>query len=147
MKAANVEYIVVHCSDSPQGRGDTAETIHQWHLENNWSGIGYHRVILESGVIENGRPLYWVGAHVGRKYNRKSIGICLIGDGVYTFEQYASLNRLITRMKAKFPSAKLVGHCDLDSRKTCPQFDVREWFESYQDAGITQEEIDQLLQG
>ena len=127
MKASEVDYIVVHCSDSPQGRGDTAATIHRWHTEKKWSGIGYHRVILEDGTIENGRPLYWIGAHV-RSYNSKSIGICLIGDGIYTFEQYDALRKLILRMLERSPNAKVVGHCDLDKNKTCPKFDVKEWW-------------------
>ena len=127
MKASEIEYIVVHCSDSPQGRGDTAATIHSWHLENDWSGIGYHRVILENGTVENGRPLYWKGAHA-RPYNSKSIGICLIGEGVFTFEQYDALRKLILRMLERSPQAKVVGHCDLDKNKTCPNFDVKAWW-------------------
>lgn len=127
MKASDIKYIIVHCSASPQGRGDTAETIHAWHLARGWSGIGYHRVILEDGKVENGRPLYWMGAHV-RDYNRKSWGICLIGDGVYTFEQWDALRKLIFKLLERAPQAKVVGHCDLDSSKTCPKFDVKHWW-------------------
>ena len=127
MKASVIKNIVIHCSDSPQGRGDNAEVIHRWHLENGWSGIGYHKVILEDGSIENGRPLYWVGSHA-RGHNKSSIGICLIGDGEYTGHQYASLRGLIFNMLDRFPTAEVVGHCDLDSGKTCPKFDVKKWW-------------------
>ncbi len=127
MKASEVEYIVVHCSDSPQGRGDTAATIHAWHLANGWDGIGYHRVILEDGKVENGRPLYWVGSHA-YGYNSKSIGICLIGDGIYTHKQFAALRTLIFKLLDRSPQAKVIGHCDIDSGKTCPQFDVKAWW-------------------
>ena len=129
MKASEVDYIVVHCSDSPQGRGDTATTIHQWHLANGWDGIGYHRVILEDGKVENGRPLYWVGSHA-RGYNSKSIGVCLIGDGIYTLKQFDSLRKLIFKLLERSPQAKVIGHCDIDSGKTCPKFDVKEWWAS-----------------
>ena len=127
MKASEVEYIVVHCSDSPQGRGDTASTIHAWHLANGWDGIGYHRVILEDGKVENGRPLYWVGSHA-YGYNSKSIGICLIGEGVYTSDQWGALRKLIFKLLERSPAAKVVGHCDLDKNKTCPNFDVKAWW-------------------
>lgn len=127
MKAADIEYIIVHCSDSPPNRGDTAATIHAWHLQNGWSGIGYHRVILEDGKVENGRPLYWVGSHA-RGYNSKSIGVCLIGDGVYTHEQYSSLRKLIFKLLDRSPQAKVIGHRDIDDRKTCPKFDVKQWW-------------------
>ena len=129
MKASEVEFIIVHCSDSPQDRGDTAATIHSWHLQNGWSGIGYHRVILEDGKVENGRPLYWVGSHA-RGYNAKSIGVCLIGDGIYTLKQFDSLRKLIFKLLERSPQAKVIGHCDIDSGKTCPKFDVKEWWAS-----------------
>ena len=127
MKASEIEYIVVHCSDSPQGRGDTAATIHSWHLSNGWDGIGYHRVILEDGKVENGRPLYWVGSHA-RGYNARSIGVCLIGDGVYTLDQFNALRGLIYDLLGQFPGAAVIGHCDIDPKKTCPQFDVKAWW-------------------
>lgn len=127
MKASEVEYIIIHCSASPQGRGDDAETIHAWHLANGWSGIGYHCVILEDGTIENGRPLYWIGSHA-RGYNTKSIGVCLIGEGVYTLQQWHALRTHIFKLLEKFPQAKVVGHNELDDNKDCPMFDVQEWW-------------------
>lgn len=129
MEASKVEFIIIHCSDSPQNRGDNAETIHRWHTEapNHWDGIGYHRVILEDGTVEHGRPLYWVGSHA-RGYNARSIGICLIGDGIYTHEQFHALRGLIFDLLGLFPNAVVRGHCDLDNKKTCPQFDVIKWW-------------------
>jgi len=127
MKAEEIKYLVVHCSDSPQGRGDNAETIHRWHKEKGWSGVGYHYVITENGGIETGRPTYWKGAHV-RNYNHKSLGICLIGKGEYTEEQYNTLTGLLKNLSRQFPSSVVVGHRDLDSRKECPLFDVMSWW-------------------
>lgn len=40
-----------------------AATIHQWHLNKGWSGIGYHFVVRKNGSIERGRPEDTVGAH------------------------------------------------------------------------------------
>ena len=47
--------------------------IHKMHLEFGWDGIGYHKIINRSGKIENGRPEYWIGAHVKGK-NQISLG-------------------------------------------------------------------------
>ena len=127
MKSESVKFIIIHCSDSPPDRGDTAETIHQWHLERKFSGIGYHRIILENGDVEHGRPLYWAGAHA-KGYNNKSIGICLIGKGTYTMDQWKSLRILLFNMLAKFPAAKVIGHNSVDSGKECPMFDVEAWW-------------------
>ena len=40
------------------------------HLGFGWDGIGYHKVILRSGKVENGRPEFWIGAHVKGKMNK-----------------------------------------------------------------------------
>jgi len=118
-----IDRIVIHCSDSPHGRGDNAETIHQWHLERGWSGIGYHFVITEEGEIETGRPLYWKGAHVVG-YNANSIGICLIGDHFFSKEQKDKLCLLVSILLDDFPKAQVFNHYDLDPNKTCPNFDA-----------------------
>lgn len=122
--------IVVHCSDSPHGRGDDAQTIHRWHLERGWSGIGYHFVITESGEIQNGRPLYWQGAHVNG-HNRNTIGICLIGRESFTDAQFVSLGNLTKGLMATYKLEKkdVVGHGELDKGKTCPNFSVRKFME------------------
>lgn len=125
----DIQYIVVHCSDSPQGRGDTAETLHRWHKQRGWDGIGYSAVILESGEIENGRPDYWIPSHV-KGLNGVSIGVCLIGKGGDATEnQLTALREYLTRKHQQYPDAEILGHCDLDSGKSCPGFDVREWWQ------------------
>ena len=122
-----INYLVVHCSDSPAGRGDDAETIHRWHKEKGWDGIGYHAVILENGTVQAGRPIYWTGAHC-RGHNSDSLGVCLIGKGDYTERQFNALKCQLNQWLAIFPDANVVGHCDLDSRKQCPLFDVKKWW-------------------
>ena len=34
------------------------------HLNFGWDGISYHKIITRDGNIINGRPEYWIGAHV-----------------------------------------------------------------------------------
>lgn len=105
--------IIIHHSDSDQG---DAKTIHGWHLNRGWAGIGYHFVIRKDGVIERGRPEYAIGAHSGPKGNGDSIGICLIGR----FEQYApnesqiaALVELIRDLEARYGDLKIIGHRDV----------------------------------
>jgi len=121
-------YIVVHCTDSPNDRDSVdAETIHNWHLEKNWAGIGYHYIIKRDGTIEKGRPDYWKGAHA-KAVNSQSLGICLVGADEFTEKQMESLENLIHSLKEKYPSAKVIGHCDVEPNKTCPNFDVGAWW-------------------
>ena len=115
----NIKKLVIHCSDSPSGRGDTAETVHKWHLEKGWDGIGYHYVIDEDGIIESGRPEYWIGAHV-QGHNDDSLGICLIGNGHYSPKQCASLIELLEDLLFKYPTALIYNHHYFNPEKGCP---------------------------
>ncbi len=124
-------YIVVHCSDSPNDLKTTAADIHSWHKEKGFDGIGYHYVIHRDGTVERGRPLYWQGAHC-RGHNRHSVGICLIGRDNYPEAQLRSLRRICKQLKKKWINSAVVGHRDLDSSKTCPNFDAKKWWRDVQ---------------
>ena len=122
-----ISMLVVHCSDTENGQNLSTVDIHKMHLEFGWDGIGYHKIITRSGRIENGRPEYWVGAHVKGK-NEISLGVCLIGRDRFTKRQFVSLERILKKWKTRYPSAKIVGHRDTgDTQKTCPNFDVISW--------------------
>ena len=121
----NVKFIIVHCSDTKET--DTATDIHKLHLSFGWAGIGYHKIILQNGKIENGRPEFWQGAHA-YKYNDKSVGVCLIGKSNFNNKQFKSLKKLLILWKKKYKNAKIIGHKDLpNTKKTCPNFDVQLW--------------------
>lgn len=138
-----IKYLVVHCSDTPNDREVTAEDVHRWHSDpkpkgNGWSGIGYNAFIRRDGTLEQGRPDYWQGAHVrdfdenGEGDNSDSLGICLAGRDQYTDAQLRTLEGWLLAKKASYPKAQVVGHCNLDSRKTCPNMDVPAWWASRQ---------------
>ena len=118
------EYIVLHTA-AFTGRDCDRDMIDQWHKARNWSGIGYHFVILNAqhstkadGVIENGRPTNKAGAHA-LGLNSRSLGICCIGHGDkfdFTPAQYQSLYGLIRRLMTEFsiPINKVIGHRELN---------------------------------
>ena len=123
---SKVTYIVVHCSDD-EFKLHNAIDIHKLHLSFGWDGIGYHKVIKRNGVIELGRPEYWVGAHV-YGFNKNSLGVCLIGKNNFTKKQFSSLKYVLRNWKKKYPSANILGHRDFkNTQKTCPNFDVKKW--------------------
>lgn len=129
-----IDYIVVHCSDSPEGRNDTTEDIRRWHVKGNgWSDIGYHFVVELDGTINAGRKEEVVGAHV-KNFNKNSIGVCYVGGreknskkpkDTRTQAQKEALVQLLTLLQHKYPTAKIVGHRDLDKSKACPSFDAK----------------------
>jgi N-acetylmuramoyl-L-alanine amidase len=124
-----VSLLIVHCSDTPNQYADQvdAKYIHKMHLEFGWDGIGYHKIICRNGTIENGRPEYWIGAHVKGK-NKISLGVCLIGQNNFTKQQYDSLEKILNKWKVTYPDAKIIGHRDSTiTDKSCPNFDVISW--------------------
>ena len=82
-------------------------------------------MIRVDGVLDNGRPHYWIGSHA-KGNNKNSIGICLIGTDEYNEEQWTMLENLVSKLLHKYQGAKVIGHNEVSS-KTCPGFDVQYW--------------------
>ena len=130
MDKNNIKYLVVHCSDTPNSKNLNACDIHEMHLSFGWHGIGYHKVILRNGDLEQGRPECWQGAH-SFGYNDKSLGVCLIGRDKFNSQQFITLKNLLNDWKSKYPYAKIVGHKEIThTQKTCPNFDVKLWLKT-----------------
>ena len=134
-----IDTIIIHCSDTPSTMNIGAKEIRDWHIKDNgWSDIGYHYVIRRNGSLETGRNIETIGAHV-YGHNKNSIGICLVGGkpignqkkdiNLFTIEQLETLESLLFNLKGFLQdmNIKIVGHCELDSKKTCPNFDVQKW--------------------
>ena len=96
--ASNIKLLVIHCSDTEDSENLNSIDIHKMHLNFGWNGIGYHKIILKSGKIENGRPEYWIGAHV-KGQNEVSLGVCLIGRNNFTHKQFISLEKITLALK------------------------------------------------
>jgi len=127
-----INKIIIHCSDSPNDRGDTAETVHRWHKERTFpfAGIGYHYVIGRD-FIEAGRPEYWQGAHT-RGHNKDSLGIMLFGKNDFTDWQLDMTAFAIAVLRKKHGlSIDVYGHYELNKGKTCPNIDMNEFRAKY----------------
>jgi len=128
LKNNDIAYLVVHCSDTPNSHNLKAIDIHKMHLSFGWDGIGYHKIICQNGEIEEGRPTYWVGAHVYEN-NKNSLGVCLIGKDNFNNNQLDTLFLLLKSWELQYPNAEILGHRDfLNTTKTCPNFDVKKWW-------------------
>ena len=61
LNSQKIKLLVIHCSDTDNNDDITSRDIHKMHLDFGWDGIGYHKIILRCGKIENGRPdIGWV---------------------------------------------------------------------------------------
>ena len=129
-----IKYLVVHCTATPEGREVTAAEIRRWHREKGWRDIGYHYVVLLDGTVESGRSEATPGAHA-QGVNQMSLGIVYAGglasDGktakdTRTPAQKASLVKLLTSLKTKYPQAQIIGHRDVPgTNKACPSFNAK----------------------
>jgi len=121
-----INKFIVHCSATPNDREVTVDEIRDWHVKGNgWSDIGYHYVIHRNGQMFSGRPVSIKGAHcIG--HNKDSIGVCLVGDDVFTPMQFDSLKKLYGMLANVFPNMQPYGHRDFTDEKTCPNFEVKE---------------------
>ena len=117
-KRTHTDKIIIHNTDSEDV---PASTIHEWHLERGWFGIGYHFVIRANGDIETGRRMNEIGAHA-RGENENSIGIALTGrfeEHSPTQEQIESLVWLIRELRGKYGNLQIMRHADV-SNTLCP---------------------------
>ena len=127
-----IDLIIIHCTASRPDQHISMELLHQMHKARGWKCCGYHYYITRDGQLHFGRPEEMVGAHA-RHYNAHSIGICYEGGldekgrtaDTRTPAQKLTLFTLLCSLKADYPDAEIVGHCELEGvHKACPSFPV-----------------------
>ena len=131
-----VNLIVIHCSATRCNRRFTVDMLRACHNDRFGNkGIGYHYYIERDGHLYKTRDESLVGIHA-RHYNAHSIGICYEGGlnergqaaDTRTPEQRAALIALLRSLKADYPNAEIMGHCELEGvHKDCPSFDCQEY--------------------
>lgn len=106
--------------------------IERFHLDRAWAAVGYHFVIMPSGRVFEGRPLWAVGAHaIG--HNRVTAGIALAGNFEEERPQRVALSALeaIRRRLSPGPQPiELLPHRELmptecPGRHLCAALDAR----------------------
>ena len=139
-----IDKIIIHCTDTPTGRHTTVADIDQWHVERGWQrqaewrkafnpelkAIGYHFVIYTDGDVRTGRNVNEIGAHCAG-LNSSSIGVAIVGRGVYSQIQWDVLRELVINLRLTYPNAKVIGHYEtptgMAQGKHCPEFNVQLW--------------------
>ena len=99
----------------------TPQQVHQWHLANGWSGIGYHFFVRKDGSVYRGRPEDTVGAHAGNN-NYDSIGVCF--EGSFDREEMPAAQKqagmeLVAYLKQKYGISTVQRHSDVNATG-CP---------------------------
>ena len=124
-----INLIIIHCSATREDRPYPVTTLIADHIKR-FGHSAYHYYITRDGEVYQTRHENLVGAHA-RNYNKHSIGVCyeggLLANGreadTRTPEQKASLWHLLKALKADYPDARILGHCELPHvAKSCPCF-------------------------
>ena len=114
----STQRIILHHADA---KNCSAEDIHRWHLNNGWSGAGYHFLVRKDGKVYRLRPEEKVGAHAyGANYN--SLGICFEGDYMQedmTEAQKEAGKELVAYLKNKYKISTVQAHRDVCAT-SCP---------------------------
>ena len=126
-----IDLIVIHCSATRCNRPYPVTALIRDHADR-FGFTGYHYYITRDGTTYQTRNEQLVGAHA-KGYNSHSLGVCYEGglnpQGDYadtrTAAQKKAMAKLLRKLVAKHPGARIVGHRDLPGvNKACPCFDV-----------------------
>lgn len=126
-----IKYLVVHCTATPHST--KIESIERYWRENlKWVNKGYHRCIKPNGEVVTLAPDEAVCNGVAG-YNSVSLHVSYIGGINFhgdpidnrTQGQKDALSMVLHEWKAKYPTAKILGHRDFPKvAKACPSFDA-----------------------
>lgn len=148
MTMAELKFLVLHCTATPEGRPVTSAEIRRWHTDpvsrggRGWKQVGYTDMIHLDGKVErlvqnnedaNVDP--WEITNGAKGYNSTSRHVVYVGgvarDGktprdTRTLEQLKAMEAYVKDFHRRFPAVKIIGHNEL-AAKACPSFDVKKW--------------------
>ena len=147
---AQLKYLVIHCTATPEGRDVTPDDIRRWHTSpvsaggRGWKQVGYTDLIRLDGTVErlvnnnedaNVDP--WEITNGARGYNSISRHIVYAGGcdrsnkpkDTRTAAQEKALQAYVKDFHRRFPKVRIIGHNEI-AAKACPSFDVQKWLKS-----------------
>lgn len=146
-----MQYLVIHCTATPEGREVSAAEIRRWHTApvsqggRGWKQVGYTDIVHLDGRVErlvdnneDAQVDAWEVTNGAAGYNSVSRHIVYVGGcdkagrpkDTRTEAQREALKRYVEDFHARFPQVKIVGHHELNPGKACPSFDVPTWLRS-----------------
>ena len=99
----------------------------------------FHYVVERSGEIKKIHPETTVIRHIVEvdneaihiAYNGGRNKAGALGDTRTPVQEEALFNKLVA-LSVKYPTAKIIGHIELDATANCPGFSVKEWLKNYE---------------
>lgn len=151
MARRKLEFLVLHCTATPEGRDFTSQDVRRSHLApvsqggRGWSVPGYHRLIRLNGAVEvlvSFNSDGWVDprevTNGAKGVNDRAIHIAYAGGmtsdmkapkDTRTTAQLTTMERVVKDIIALFPDIKVAGHNQF-ANKACPSFNTVTWLRS-----------------
>ena len=148
---ANLKYLILHSTATPEGREVTSAQIRAWHTNpisrggRGWKQVGYTDMIHLDGTIErlveNNEDAWvdpWEITNGASGYNSISRHVVYVGgvtkDGktpkdTRTPQQLEAMEDYVRDFHRRFPHVRIIGHREV-SATACPSFDVQKWLKS-----------------
>jgi len=138
------EYLIIHCTATPEGRSITPQTVKNWHTFPKPAGRGWDRVGYSDLILLDGTRHQFVKHNSDKWIDEKEITngvqginsisrhICYVGGltadkkqgkDTLTEAQSRMLSSIIAEVLAYNPDVKIAGHNQF-SNKMCPSFFV-----------------------
>lgn len=151
-----LQYLVIHCTATPEGREVSSDEIRRWHTfpapkGRGWRQVGYTDMFHLDGrrerLVANNEDANvdsWEITNGAKGYNSISRHIVYVGGldksmkakDTRTDAQKKAMADYVKDFHSRFPDVRIVGHRDFPNvAKDCPSFDVSQWLKSI---GITQ---------
>ncbi len=147
---AKLQYLVLHCTATPEGREVTSADIRRMHLSpvsaggRGWKQVGYTDIIHLDGIVErlvdnnedaNVDP--WEITNGAKGYNSVSRHVVYAGGcdrsmnpkDTRTQAQLKAMEAYVKDFHRRFPDVRIIGHNEV-AAKACPSFDVQKWLKS-----------------
>ena len=145
---AQLKYLVIHCTATPEGRAVSSDEIRKWHTApiaqggRGWKQVGYTDMIHLDGRVErlvanneDAQVDPWEVTNGAVGYNQIACHVVYVGgcarDGktpkdTRTPQQLESMRKYVLDFHSKHPGVRIIGHNEV-ARKACPSFDVQRW--------------------
>lgn len=147
---AKLQYLVIHCTATPEGRDVTAEDIRRMHTSpvaaggRGWKQVGYTDLIRLDGQVvrlvdnnEDANVDPWEVTNGAKGYNSISRHVVYAGGmtrdmrvpkDTRTAAQLRAMEAYVKDFHRRHPHVRIIGHNEI-AAKACPSFDVQKWLE------------------
>ena len=128
---AKLQYLVLHCTATPEGREVTAADIRRMHL----SPVSAVERLVDNNEDANVDP--WEITNGAKGYNSVSRHVVYAGGcdrsmnpkDTRTTAQLKAMEAYVKDFHHRFPDVRIIGHNEV-AAKACPSFDVQKWLKS-----------------